>query len=557
MAKKPKLRAQTHAYWQKRSVERTLEAERQMLPYLRRSRQVYAKSAREVTKQVQDIYAKYYRDNGFDVQALRQLPPQGDVRRLKARMRKLGLETKLPDNYAFRVNRLEMLNLQMRAEAYDVGRQIKVLTGKTLSNTYQTSYYRTVYDTAKGIGYTPAFSQLNTKTVNKVLNSKNYGKNFSERIWGRSQKLGDELQSIIGTAIATGQSPAKTARLLRERFNVSISSAERLIRTETNYYENQAELDAYKEMGVEEYQFIATIDTWTSEICQHLDHKVFKVKDARVGVNVPPCHPNCRSTVAPYFGKEWEPEARIARDPETGRNQYVTNMSYNEWLGKIADGTISTFKSEKKAEKAVISVVTTPATVYSTNPHHVTERVHKGYIGDRSHLLPLIQNLWTEKDPMSQGFAKILSGIKKKVTISGVAKNSRKTLLDLAKIDAKIGLMRIRLSRKYLLHMDNSGHFTGFGYGKYGHDDKNPLSIADIKNITRIINSANKGNTLFKEIKRGVPRLSIIGKTDNNQMVLVEIDRNGNFVDVVTSYKLTKRQWLKMQIEIKRQNTAL
>lgn len=353
MAKKPQLRKQTHAYWQKRSVERTLESERQMLPYIRKTRQVYAKSAREITKQVQDIYAKYYRDNGFDTQALRELAPQGDVRRLKARMRKLGLETNLPDNYAYRVNRLEMLNMQMRAEAYDAGRQIKVLTGKTLSNTYQTSYYRTIYDTAKGIGYTPAFSRLNKETVSKVLDVKNYGKNFSERIWGRSQKLSDELQSIIGTAIATGQSPAKTARLIRERFNVSASSAERLIRTETNYFENQAELEAYKEMGVEEYQFLATIDTRTSEICQGHDHKTYKVSEAKVGVNMPPLHPNCRSSITPYFGKEWEPEVRIARNPKTGRNEYISNMSYEEWFGKITDGTIETIKPIKHSASVI------------------------------------------------------------------------------------------------------------------------------------------------------------------------------------------------------------
>lgn len=47
--KKPRLRTQSRTYWQKRSVERTLESERQSLPYLRQSRQVYAKSAREWT----------------------------------------------------------------------------------------------------------------------------------------------------------------------------------------------------------------------------------------------------------------------------------------------------------------------------------------------------------------------------------------------------------------------------------------------------------------------------------------------------------------------------
>lgn len=331
LAPKVRLRTQTHAYWQKRSIERTLLSERQTVPYIRQTRRVYAEASRSITRQVQDIYAKYYKDNGFDVQALRQIAPQDDVRRLKARMRKAGLETELPDNYAFRVSRLEALNLQTRLEAYEAGQKIKQLTGKSLSKTYQTGYYHTIYDTAKGIGHTPAFSLLNKDAVDKVLQAKNYGKNFSERIWGRSKKLGDELQQIIGTAIATGQSPAKTMRLLRDRFDVSASAAERLIRTETNYYENQAELDAYKEMGVEEYQFVATIDTRTSEICQHLDHKVYKVKDAQVGVNAPPMHPNCRSTVTAYFGKEWEPEVRIARDSDTGRNKYITNMSYSDW----------------------------------------------------------------------------------------------------------------------------------------------------------------------------------------------------------------------------------
>ena len=345
--KKPKLHTQIRTYWQKRSIERTLESERQSLPYLRQSRRVYAKSARAATKQVQDIYIKYYKDNGFDMQALRGLAPQGDVRRLKARMRKIGLETKLPDNYAARVNRLEMLNLQMRAEAYEAGQKINQITGKSLAKTYENGYYRTIYDTAKGIGHTPAFSQLDKETVSKVLDAKNYGKNFSERIWRRSEKLGDELQEIVGTAIATGQSSSKVAQLLRERFDVSKSAAERLIRTETNYFENQAELAAYKEMGVEEYQFVATIDTRTSEICQHLDHKIFKIKDAKAGENIPPCHPNCRSTIVPYFGKEWEPEARIARNPETGKNEYIANMSYREWQNAFIKTEPST-KSDLK-----------------------------------------------------------------------------------------------------------------------------------------------------------------------------------------------------------------
>lgn len=60
---------------------------------------------------------------------------------------------------------------------------------------------------------------------------------------------------------------------------------------------------------------------------------------------MPPMHPNCRSTIAPYFGKEWEPKVCIARNPQTGRNEYVTNMSYQEW----ADQFVAKEASEQNA----------------------------------------------------------------------------------------------------------------------------------------------------------------------------------------------------------------
>ena len=49
-------------------------------------------------------------------------------------------------------------------------------------------------------------------------------------------------------------------------------------------------------MSLEEYEFLAKIDSRTSEICKKLNGEKFKVKDARAGVNYPPMHPHCRST---------------------------------------------------------------------------------------------------------------------------------------------------------------------------------------------------------------------------------------------------------------------
>ena len=69
---------------------------------------------------------------------------------------------------------------------------------------------------------------------------------------------------------------------------VAYSAAKRLVRTETAYIYEQATKDAYEECGVEWYEFLATLDGRTSEICRELDGKHFKVRDAMPGKNYPP-----------------------------------------------------------------------------------------------------------------------------------------------------------------------------------------------------------------------------------------------------------------------------
>ncbi|MDZ5017221.1 phage head morphogenesis protein, partial [Clostridium perfringens] len=85
---------------------------------------------------------------------------------------------------------------------------------------------------------------------------------------------------------------------------------------------------------IEEYEYSATLDLRTSDICSELDNKPFKVKNAIVGVNYPPMHANCRSTTIPvvrWEGEEKEEDVRIYRDPLTGKNRYAKIRDYAEW----------------------------------------------------------------------------------------------------------------------------------------------------------------------------------------------------------------------------------
>jgi SPP1 gp7 family putative phage head morphogenesis protein len=279
----------TNKYWQARSEQRLLSSERDAVPYLNKVVRTYERARQQTVRDVKAIYAAYYRKEGWDTAALGEIAPGGSIKRFRDNMKKAGLETVLPENYQGRMTRLELLNAQMWGEVKTAALRHNELEGRSHIESTFNGYYRTIFDVAKGTGVTPAFSTLNTRTVEGILGAKFYGENFSERIWGNTDKLAREVQGIIGSAIASGQGQEKTVREIRERFEVNKSSAARLVRTETNYFENNAEQEAYAEIGIKEWQFLATLDARTSEICRTHDGKIYPVGKGAI----PPLHPNC------------------------------------------------------------------------------------------------------------------------------------------------------------------------------------------------------------------------------------------------------------------------
>lgn len=319
-------------YWRERAEDRLTEAEKLSVPYLEDIHAVYDDARLKIVEDIKNLYKNYYKDDeGFDQEKLRVIIPNGDLERFHREMKKAGSSEYLPENYKARMTRLEYLYADCWAESKKASLKHQQIETKTHRETIQNAYYRTIYDTGIGLKINPAFSKLDNRAVNQVLNTKFLGGNYSERIWKNTDKLANTLKEVIGSAIARGESYSKTAREIRERFGVTQYEATRLVQTETCYFQNQAEIAALKTMGIEKYKFIATLDSRTSDICREHDKKVYNIEDAKAGENLPPLHPNCRSTVSAYLGEEYESAIRIARD-EDGENEYVDNVPYNEWL---------------------------------------------------------------------------------------------------------------------------------------------------------------------------------------------------------------------------------
>ena len=84
---------------------------------------------------------------------------------------------------------------------------------------------------------------------------------------------------------------------------------------------------------MEEYEFVATLDGTTCDICGSMDGKHFKISDFEEGATAPPLHPRCRCVTVPYFNDEFtRDEKRAARNEKgDGKTHFIRNMNYNDW----------------------------------------------------------------------------------------------------------------------------------------------------------------------------------------------------------------------------------
>ena len=81
---------------------------------------------------------------------------------------------------------------------------------------------------------------------------------------------------------------------------ITLSSERRpnmIARTETVRLANAGLKDMYQENDIKSYRYLAALDDRTSQICSSLNGQVFLTKDAMPGVNMPPMHSNCRSSI--------------------------------------------------------------------------------------------------------------------------------------------------------------------------------------------------------------------------------------------------------------------
>lgn len=338
-------------YWQQRAANRENKANISAEVLLKRLKKEYAKAMAEIEKTISVFYAKYADQNNVSYADAVKYLNSKDRKEFQATLQDFikMVEGNIDGRFTQQIknisSRVRITGLQALLTAIQA--QLEVLFDKKdigyqpqaynlLSNVYTDSYYNTLYDIGQGVGFTQSFSQLNNNAIKEAIEYPWSGQSFSERIWNNKQKLIVNLRSTITQGIIQGHGVDTMTQNISKRMDVSYMDAERLIRTETNYVLNAGTKTGYADFGVTQYEFLATLDSRTSEECRYQDGKKYNIDEARPGVNYPPLHIRCRSTTVPYFPEDQASEyERIAKNPDEKKYYKVpADMDYPTWYNK-------------------------------------------------------------------------------------------------------------------------------------------------------------------------------------------------------------------------------
>ena len=333
-------------YWEKRAAKTMYE---QMVDVEKTAdvmSKAFHRAAVELEKEMQHIFSTFQGE--LTEKQARDLLEKADSIDFGNLM---DLYNKLPDSpakeailkqlnspaYKARIARLEQLAKDVEKKSKELyGVQIRQISS-VLKDTVSESYYRSVFDIQKNIGFSYEFARMNERNIDVILSRPWSGKHYSERIWGNTEKLTNVLKEELLVGFMTGKSYREMADVVMKEMASGAMDARRLVRTEANFVANQGHKEAYEDAEIEKYQFVGTLDNRTSPMCQELDGKIFPLEKAKVGVNYPPIHPWCRSTTVAYFDDEDDElvkklRKRRARDPETGKAYLVpVDTTYEQW----------------------------------------------------------------------------------------------------------------------------------------------------------------------------------------------------------------------------------
>ena len=261
----------------------------------------YKKAMDDIGKEISNFFYKYAKDNNLSYKDAQKFLNGKEYKEFKYDLKTYikFIEETGNEELSLELNTLSMKSRISRLE------ELFYQCGKYINEAYETSentlricykgtikdnYYQTIYDIHKYVGVGASFSHIDNDMIKNILAFPWSGRYYSQRLWSNRTKLKNIMVEELTQMIIQGKGVRETSKALSKRLDADLKNCVRLIHTEHSYFMETSSQKAYVECDVDKYEILATLDKRTSKICQDLDGEVFNVKDAVVGVNMPPFH---------------------------------------------------------------------------------------------------------------------------------------------------------------------------------------------------------------------------------------------------------------------------
>jgi SPP1 gp7 family putative phage head morphogenesis protein len=143
------------------------------------------------------------------------------------------------------------------------------------------------------------------KRINLNTEKLNFLKKYTfDLIKGVDEDIRNKLRQILRRGIINGEGINQISKAVKEGLEVDKNRANTIARTEVVRASNIGRMEAYKQAGVKKVKLVVALDDRTSDTCREQAGRIIDLTKGETfididgaGVESPPLHPNCRSSV--------------------------------------------------------------------------------------------------------------------------------------------------------------------------------------------------------------------------------------------------------------------
>lgn len=171
--------------------------------------------------QVDNIMIKAYKNSLKNVQS-----------KLAGMYEKYGDNVKLSDMHKF--DRLLKMENNIKGQIVDLGKDLKKITTGSIKDNFSEAYYHSGYIMETPLDINMGFTGLNPDVIRSAVVNPYDAIKWPESMGNNLSILNDQIRRTVTEGLVQGQGYAKTARAFRDKFEMSVYRANRIVRTESH-----------------------------------------------------------------------------------------------------------------------------------------------------------------------------------------------------------------------------------------------------------------------------------------------------------------------------------